>query len=260
MLMLKPINICIQVVMGKKDKLITAAVILIGDEVLSGRTKDKNLSFIAGFLGEIDIHVQEARIVADERSCIIAAVNGLRPHYDYIFTTGGIGPTHDDVTADAIAAAFNVTIGYNDEAVAILRERYEEKDLNQARMRMARIPQGASLIENPVSKAPGFQIENVFVMAGVPKIMQAMMGCLAKNLKGGAKMMSRTVRCDIGEGWIAARLETLQNRFPTVSLASYPFFEKDGMGTNLVARSTDAVALAQAQAALIALVEEARCP
>ncbi len=240
--------------MSKNDKLITAAVILIGDEVLSGRTQDKNLSFIAGFLGEIDIQVAEARIVPDKQLRIVEAVNALRSQHDYIFTTGGIGPTHDDITADAIAAAFNVGIDYNEEAIAILRERYDEKDLNQARMRMARIPHGASLIENPVSKAPGFQIENVFVLAGVPKIMQAMMGCLAPRLEGGARMMSCTVKCNIGEGWIAASLETLQGRFPTVALASYPFFEKTGMGTNLVARSTDEEALKQAEAALIEMV------
>ena len=237
--------------MGMKDKLVTAAVVLIGDEVLSGRTQDKNLSFIAQFLGEINIQVGEARIVPDQQPRIVEAVNALRPQYDYVFTTGGIGPTHDDITADAIAAAFNVGIDYNDEAMAILRTRYDDKDLNQARMRMARIPHGARLIENPVSKAPGFQIENVFVLAGVPKIMQAMMGSLAPNLKGGAKMMSRTVRCDIGEGWIAARLEALQEKFPDVAIASYPFFEKHGMGTNLVARSTDEAALDQAEAALI---------
>jgi len=240
--------------MSEKDNLVTAAVIMIGDEVLSGRTQDKNLSYIANFLGEIDIQVLEARIVPDQQKRIVEAVNVLRPQYDYIFTTGGIGPTHDDITADAIAAAFNVSIDYNDEAVAILRGRYEEKDLNQARMRMARTPLGASLIENPVSRAPGFQMENVFVLAGVPKIMQAMMGCLAPRLKGGAKMMSRTVRCDIGEGWIAAKLEILQQQFPTVSLASYPFFERHGMGTNLVARSTDEAALDRAEAALIAMV------
>jgi len=251
------LNISIGAAMSKQDNLVTAAVILIGDEVLSGRTQDKNLEFIAGFLGEIDIQVEEARIVPDKQSRIVEAVNALRPQYDYIFTTGGIGPTHDDITADAIAAAFNVGIDYNDEAIAILRERYAEKDFNDARMRMTRIPHGASLIENPVSKAPGFQIENVFVMAGVPKIMQAMMGCLAPRLHGGAKMISRTIRCNIGEGWIAASLETLQSQFPTVSLASYPFFEKDGMGTNLVARSTDEAALNQAEAALIELVASA---
>ncbi len=240
--------------MSKHDKLVTAAVIMIGDEVLSGRTQDKNLSFIAGFLGDIDIQVEEARIVPDNQSRIIEAVNALRPQYDYIFTTGGIGPTHDDITADAIAAAFNVSIDFNDEAVAILRQRYDENDLNDARMRMARIPHGASLIENPVSKAPGFQIENVFVLAGVPKIMQAMMGCLAPRLKGGAKMLSRSIRCNIGEGRVAAGLNRLQSRFPTVALASYPFFEKEGMGTNLVARSTDEAALNQAEAALIELV------
>ena len=239
--------------MNKNKTLVTAAVILIGDEVLSGRTKDKNLGYIAEFLGEIDIHVLEARVVPDQQSRIIEAVNALRPLYDYVFTTGGIGPTHDDITADAIAAAFSVNIDYNDEAMAILRTRYEEKDFNDARKRMARIPAGASLIENPVSQAPGFQIENVFVMAGVPKIMQAMMGCLAHRLEGGARMMSRTVRCDIGEGWIAAKLEVLQSEFPDVSLASYPFFNKDGMGTNLVARSINEKSLNKAEAALIAI-------
>ena len=250
-------NISTGAAMIKHDNLVTAAVILIGDEVLSGRTQDKNLSFIAGFLGEIDIQVEQARIVPDRQSRIIEAVNALRPCHDYIFTTGGIGPTHDDITADAIAAAFNVGIDFNEEAIAILRERYDEKDLNDARMRMTRIPHGASLIENPVSKAPGFQIENVFVLAGVPKIMQAMMGCLAPRLQGGATMMSRSIRCEIGEGWIAASLKALQSQFPAVALASYPFFEKDGMGTNLVARSTNEEALNQAEAALIELVASA---
>ncbi len=240
----------------QKMRFVTAAVVMIGDEVLSGRTKDKNLGFLAEFLAELDIHVKEARVVPDEQSRIVEAVNALRAQYDYVFTTGGIGPTHDDITADAIAAAFNVSIDFNAEAVAILQQRYDENDLNAARMRMARIPEGARLIENPVSKAPGFQIGNVFVLAGVPKIMQAMMVKLSDRLEGGSKIMSRSVRCEIGEGWIAAALEEVQGRFPNVSLASYPFYEKDRIGTNLVARSADETALGNAEAALNKLVAE----
>lgn len=240
----------------ENSKLVTAAVVMIGDEVLSGRTKDKNLGFIAEFLGALDIHVKEARVVSDEQERIVEAVNALRAQYDYVFTTGGIGPTHDDITADAIAAAFDVGIDYNEEAVAILQTHYDTKDINKARMRMARIPFGATLIENPVSKAPGFQIGNVFVMAGVPRIMQAMMVCLSEGLEGGAKISSRSVRCETGEGWIAAALEEIQNQYPDVSLGSYPFYEEGLVGTNLVARSTSETSLDAVEAALIALVKE----
>src|SRR5687767_14160224 len=171
----------------------TAGLLLIGDEILSGRTKDKNLGYIADFLTALGIDLKEARVVADIEDDIVAAVNALRSRYTYVFTTGGIGPTHDDITADAIAKAFAVTIDHDPRAVAILKAHYSPGQLNEARMRMARIPEGAELIENPVSKAPGFRLGNVFVMAGVPKIMQAMMDQLGPRLTRGSPMISATV-------------------------------------------------------------------
>ena len=173
----------------------TAAVLLIGDEILSGRTKDKNLGFIADYLVGLGIDLKEARCVADDEDDIVAAVNALRTRYTYVFTTGGIGPTHDDITADAMAKAFGVPIEHDPRAVDILTRYFKEigREPNEARMRMARVPQGATLIENAVSKAPGFRIENVFVMAGVPKVMNAMMDAIAPSLEKGVPMQSRTI-------------------------------------------------------------------
>ncbi len=225
---------------NQKDT-VTAAVLLIGDELLSGRTKDKNLGYIAEYLNAMAVEVREARVVPDIQEEIVAALNVLRERYDYVLTTGGIGPTHDDITADAVAAAFGVGIDYHPEAVAILEARYENTDLelNEARMRMARVPDGGELILNPISGAPAFRVENVFVMAGVPKIMQAMLDNLAPQLQTGKAMLSRTVKVHIGEGDLAAPLEAVQNQFPGVSIGSYPFEDNGRFASNIVVRSKD---------------------
>jgi molybdenum cofactor synthesis domain-containing protein len=226
----------------------TAAVLLIGNEVLSGRTKDKNLGFIADYLSALGIDLKEARVVADEASDIVAAVNALRVRYTYVFSTGGIGPTHDDITADCIAQAFGVGISHHPEAVTILTAYYIEtgRELNEARMRMARIPEGASLVENPISKAPGFRLGNVFVMAGVPKIMQAMMDKIAPQLVKGEVVQARTVVFQGGEGDIAKPLKEIQDRFSDVTIGSYPFESPQGFATNLILRSRHSESLEKA--------------
>ncbi len=231
---------------------ITAALLVIGDEILSGRTKDKNIGFVADHCTEIGIRLKEVRIVADDEEAITAAVNALRQVYTYVFTTGGIGPTHDDITANSVARAFGASIDVDQRAVALLRERYAEADLTPARLRMGRIPQGAELIENSVSKAPGFRIGNVIVMAGVPAIMQAMLLAVTPKLRKGAKMLSESVRVTAPEGQIAVPLRDCQHAFPDVAMGSYPFFEDGHFGTNLVLRSTDEVRLKLAKADLIA--------
>ncbi len=230
---------------------VTAALLVIGDEILSGRTKDKNIGFVADHCTQIGIRLKEVRVVADEEPAIIAAVNALRPLYTYVFTTGGIGPTHDDITADSIARAFGTSIDVDPRAVALLRERYAETDLTPARLRMARIPAGAELIENTVSKAPGFMLGNVIVMAGVPAIMQAMVLAVTPRLRTGAKLISVTVRVEAPEGKVAGPLGDSQRTFPDVAMGSYPFFEDGRYGTNLVLRSTDEGRLKQAKADLI---------
>lgn len=235
---------------------VSAAVLLIGDELLSGRTQDSNLQTIARFLSPLGIQIVEARVVTDQRDAIVEAVNALRARYTYVFTTGGIGPTHDDKTADSIAAAFEVGIAVREDARAILVDHYGGADkLNEARLRMARIPDGASLIANPVSKAPGFQLGNVFVMAGVPSIMRGMLEDVAPRLKGGAVMRAVTIRGKgLREGDLAARLEAMEAAMPGVSFGSYPWFSPvEGYGVHLVARSADDGALATARDSLIAL-------
>jgi molybdenum cofactor synthesis domain-containing protein len=228
----------------------TAAVLLIGNEVLSGRTKDKNLGFIADYLAALGIDLLEARVVADDEDDIGAAVNALRARYTYVFTTGGIGPTHDDITADSIAKAFGVSISHHPDAMAILTKYYAEtgREMNEARMRMARIPEGATLVENPVSFAPGFRMDNVFVMAGVPKIMQAMMDNIAPQLSKGVLVETRTVLFQGGEGDIAKPLKDIQGRFSDVTIGSYPFESPTGYCTNLVMRSRNSSSLEHAAA------------
>jgi molybdenum cofactor synthesis domain-containing protein len=237
---------------------VKAAVLLIGDELLSGRTQDVNLQTIAKFLAPLGVQVAEARVVADVPDEIVAAVNALRAKYDYVFTTGGIGPTHDDKTADAIAAAFGVGIGVREDARAILEAHYKgASNLNEARLRMARIPDGAVLIANPVSKAPGFQLGNVFVMAGVPSITRGMLEDVARRIEGGAIVRARTVRGKgVREGDIAAALERLEAEAGgAVSFGSYPWFSPpDSFGLHLVARSADPAALDKAAADLAALI------
>ena len=230
---------------------VTAAVVVIGDEVLSGRTRDTNSGHIAETLTSLGVDLREIRVVPDEQAAIVEAVNALRARVTYVFTTGGIGPTHDDITADAIAAAFGVGIDHDPRAVAMLRERFSDPaDLNEGRLRMARIPFGAELIANPISKAPGFRLENVIVMAGVPAIMRAMLDQVAPTLKTGEPILSETVRADAKEGDIATPLAAVQRAHPEVSIGSYPFIEGSRFNTNLVIRSRDPAALAAAKAAV----------
>ena len=234
------------------SKHITAAMLIIGNEVLSGRTQDKNLAFVGNALGEIGIDMKEVRIVADEEDEIIGAVNALREKYTYVFTSGGIGPTHDDITADCIAAAFGVKLAMHPLATQLLEAHYEAQgiEFNAARARMARIPEGASLIDNPVSTAPGFRIGNVHVMAGVPKIMQAMMENILPTLEGGEKLASVTITAQVPEGSIAEAMEELQNQHPEVNIGLYPFYGADGAGVSVVARGRDLRALAKVKEAV----------
>ncbi len=238
---------------------VTAAVLIIGDEILSGRTQDTNLGAIARFLGSHGIDVAEARVVGDVEGEIVAAINVLRDRYDYLFTTGGIGPTHDDITADCVARAFGVDLPEHPEILAQMRERYGEEP-NAARRRMARIPVGGSMIKNPVSGPPGFQLGNVFVMAGVPRIMQGMLEDIGWRLKGGAVVVSTTVRVEgTGEGVLAAPLEAVAKAHPALSLGSYPFWDPanraSGFGSNLVMRGRDPNEVEAAVVELIAALE-----
>ncbi len=220
--------------------MITAAVLVIGDEILSGRTKDKNIGFIADYLTQMGIDLKEVRVVADDQDAIVEAVNALRARWTYVFTSGGIGPTHDDITADAMAAAFGVGIDHDPRAMAILEAHYATSpnmEFNEARKRMARIPFGADLIENKVSSAPGFRLENVHVMAGVPSVMQAMMDAIAPTLKTNSKVMNETIDSGVGEGLVAGPLAELAKDHPNVVIGSYPYMRQDLFATNIVMRS-----------------------
>jgi molybdenum cofactor synthesis domain-containing protein len=244
---------------SEANEIVTAGLLVIGDEILSGRTKDKNIGYIAEYLTAVGIELKEVRVVADEEDIIIEALNALRSRYAYVFTTGGIGPTHDDITADAVAKAFGVSIDYHPEAVALLRARFGGADLNEARMRMARVPAGAELVHNKVSTAPGFRIGNVFVMAGVPTIMQAMLDFVAPTLKTGAKVLSETVRADAREGDIGGPLAEVAKAHPGTMIGSYPFFdEKRGPNTNIVVRSRDPAQLAAAKSAVETMLAKVR--
>jgi molybdenum cofactor synthesis domain-containing protein len=230
----------------------TAAMLVIGDEILSGRTRDANMHYLAGELVEAGITLAEVRIVPDDRDVIIAAVQALASGYDTVFTSGGIGPTHDDITADCMAAAFGQSIDVRADARAILQAHYDKAgtQMNEARLRMARIPAEATLIDNPVSSAPGFTIENVHVMAGVPSVFKAMVASVLPTLTGGAPMLSETLTVHRGEGDIAGPLGALAEEYPSLSMGSYPF-QRDGQyGANLVVRGQDAAMLAQAMAKL----------
>ncbi len=226
----------------------TAAMLVIGDEILSGRTQDTNTNHLAKKLTEIGVALREVRVVGDEAEEIIAAVNALRVKYDYVVTSGGIGPTHDDITADAIAAAFGVGIDVREDARTILATNYKNPDveLNEMRLRMARIPDGATLIDNPVSKAPGFKIGNVHVMAGVPSVFHAMVDSVLPTLVGGQPLLSVSVRFDMPEGEIAAPLATMAKANPDLSFGSYPFVKDGRFGTNIVVRGFDQAALDRA--------------
>ncbi|HWK85880.1 MAG TPA: competence/damage-inducible protein A [Xanthobacteraceae bacterium] len=236
---------------------VTAAILVIGDEILSGRTKDKNIGYIAEYLTNIGIDLKEVRVVPDEEKEIVGALNALRHRYNYVFTTGGIGPTHDDITADSVAKAFGVSIGHHPEAVAIIEKRAKERglELNESRLRMARIPATATLIENKVSGAPGFRIGNVIVMAGVPAIMQAMLDAAAPSLQTGAKMHSVSINTGLKEGDIGSELGEIAKAHPGTMIGSYPFFdEKLGPNTNVVVRSRDTALLQAAAADVEAMV------
>lgn len=233
----------------------TAAMLVIGDEILSGRTRDANMHHLAGELTRHGIDLKEVRVVADDRDAIISAARELAARFDHVFTSGGIGPTHDDITADAIAEAFGAHIDVRDDARAILVAHYENTgmDLNEARMRMARIPDGADLIENPVSAAPGFSLGNVHVMAGVPAIFEAMVAGLLPRLSGGAPLLSQSLRIMRGEGEIAGPLGRLAADFPDLSIGSYPFHKDGAFGTNIVIRGSDG---ARVDAAMMRLAKE----
>ena len=233
--------------MNARPDIVTAAVLVIGDEILSGRTKDKNIGYIADYLTAIGIDLKEVRVVSDDASAIVDALNSLRAKYVYVFTTGGIGPTHDDITADCVAKAFGVTLDLHPEAVAILKERLTKTggELNDARLRMARIPRGAMLVANKVSGAPGFRIGNVITMAGIPAVMQAMLDEVAPKLKTGTKLLSETIRADAKEGDVGTALGAIAKAHPEAIIGSYPFIdEKQGPNTNIVVRSRDADTLA----------------
>lgn len=226
----------------------TAAMLVVGDEILSGRTRDSNMHHLAGALTARGIDLKEARVVSDDRAAIVAAVRALSEAFDHVFTSGGIGPTHDDITAESIAEAFGVSIGVREDARSLLQAHYARTgmEMNEARLRMARIPDGAALIDNPVSVAPGFTIGNVHVMAGVPAIFEAMVASVLPGLTGGAPLLSESIRIDRAEGEIAGPLSTLASQYDDLSIGCYPF-QKDGrFGANVVLRGTDASRLAEA--------------
>lgn len=236
---------------------VTACLIIIGSEILSGRTKDANLPYLAARLNELGVRLLETRIIPDAADAIVKTVNECRAAYDYVFTTGGIGPTHDDITAECVARAFGVPLERNSEAVRRLQGHYANTgiELNQARLRMANVPAGATLIDNPVSKAPGFQIGNVLVMAGVPEIMRAMFEGAKHRITGGPRMRSRTVSCVVPEGDLAQGLGELQGRYPDMEIGSYPYFRRGRFGVSVVLRSTEAEPLSGALEALCGLIK-----
>ncbi|PTQ74846.1 competence/damage-inducible protein A [Celeribacter persicus] len=230
----------------------TAAILIIGDEILSGRTRDANMYHLAGELTRVGIDLKEARVVPDDREMIVATVRELSSKYTHVFTSGGIGPTHDDITADCIAEAFGLHIDIRDDARALLTAHYEGRgvEFNEARMRMARIPDGATLIENPVSIAPGFSVENVHVMAGVPNIFEAMVAGLLPRLTGGKPLLSQSYHIDRPESAVAEPLGALASKYPDLSMGSYPFTRNGAFGTNIVIRGQDG---AEIEAALLEL-------
>ena len=239
---------------GPAPTMVSACVLIIGNEILSGGTQDANLAFLAKGLNDVGIRLREARVIPDDCETIISTVNEARGKFDYVFTTGGIGPTHDDITSASIAEAFGVKLIVHPEARRILESHYPPGGLNAARLRMAQVPEGASLLPNPISRAPGFRVENVYVLPGVPQIMQAIFNELRHRLKGGAKVLSRSVSCTLGEGTIAQDLAALQERYPDVEIGSYPYFRRSDFGVTLVVRGTDRDRIAAAIEELKALI------
>ena len=243
------------------QEIYTAALIIIGDEILSGRTQDKNTSWIAEKLNDVGVRLREVRVIPDDRQKIIETVNSMRQDHDYVFTTGGIGPTHDDITAESIAAAFDVDLVLNDDAYARLLDYYQdENEITPSRKKMAYVPSGSTLIPNPVSGAPGIQIENVYVMAGVPRIMQSMLDSIVPTLKGGALVESRTVDCDLAESIVAEGLGKIQSNYPDIAIGSYPKYHNGRFGTALVLRGTDEDLLGRATQDVIDLVASLGAP
>ena len=247
------------------SSIVTAAMLAIGDELLSGRTKDKNIGHLADLLTLSGIDLKEVRIVADEEDAIVEALDALRSRYDYVFTSGGIGPTHDDITADAVSAAFGVPCIHDPAAMKLLAEMYERRgmEFTEARQRMARMPQGATHIPNPVSTAPGFVIGNVYVMAGVPQVFQAMVDNVLPMLRTGAKMLSRAIPCPYGEGDIGTPLAAVQKAHPETSIGSYPKYDGQRFSTEIVVRAREPQALdaaSEAVSAMIAAIRKAKIP
>jgi molybdenum cofactor synthesis domain-containing protein len=238
--------------MAEPPAVVTAALILIGNEILSGRTQDANLNYLARQLTAMGIQLREARVVPDDEAEIVAAVNDLCTRHTYVFTTGGIGPTHDDITSESVAKAFGRRWMLNPEAHRILEEYYDGsgRELNEARLRMAHTPEGAELVDNPVSRAPGFRVENVIVMAGIPAVMRAMFEAIAPKLRAGAKVRSRAVAVLLGEGDVARELGGLQERYDTLEIGSYPFVRDGRFGTTLVLRGLDQAKIDAATAEL----------
>lgn len=243
---------------NNKKSLSSACILVIGDEVLSGRTEDKNINFIAKRCDNIGVSVNEVRIIPDDKETIKNTVLECYKKFDYIFTTGGIGPTHDDITTECIASAFNLDVEINPEALKRLKDHYEKSnvELNDARIKMAKIPKGAKLIDNPVSSAPGFIVENIYVLPGVPKILQAMFKNLEDEIKGITNMVSKNIIVYSPEGEIADFLESIQNEFADISIGSYPYFRPPDVGTNIVLRSIDKNLINEATIAICRKLKE----
>jgi molybdenum cofactor synthesis domain-containing protein len=243
--------------MPAPSKVVTACLVVIGNEILSGRTQDANLAYIAKWLNERGVRLMEARVIPDIEATIVTTVNECRAKFDYVFTTGGIGPTHDDITAASIAKAFGVPLVRRDEAVELMRKFYGDANLSEARLRMAHTPEGAEFIENPISRAPGFRVENVFVMAGVPLIMQGMLESISHIIVGGEPVRSCAVWAHTPESIVAKGIAEIQNRYDGVDIGSYPFYRDGRTGTTLIARSTDTETLEKVQAELIEVIRAA---
>ena len=225
--------------MKKANKKVNAAIIIIGNEILSGRTQDVNVVAISNWLNELGVKLEEVRIISDMEDSIVKTINDVRKKFNYVFTTGGIGPTHDDITSRSIAKAFNLSYGYHKEAYEILEQYYDKSEFNDGRKKMSMLPDKASLILNPSSAAPGFIVENVFCLPGVPSILKSMLGGLNDKIKGGKKILSKTISIRTVESEIAESLEEIQNKFKDIDIGSYPFFKQGKVGVSIVIRSTE---------------------
>lgn len=241
--------------MKTKPKTVKACLIIIGNEILTGRTRDANLVFLAENLNKIGVQLTETRIIRDNSDIIVETINAVRPKYDYVLTTGGIGPTHDDLTSASIAKAFGVELEKHPDAVKTLENYYGEQ-LNEARLKMAFVPKGAGLIANPISHAPGFYIENVYVMAGVPSVVRAMFDNIKHNFKGGEIMKSTTITCTLREGQVAQKLADIQTTHPEIEIGSYPFFHSDNFGVSIVLRGFETTKLDEAANAVKSLITD----